>query len=120
MSNPRTADEIEALGANVDTSIEELETALLEYFAPKMPAGIALDGVEMELAHSFGTWTTGLTTVGDLEALADALGTDIGRHADPEGKTILATWGRVGLLVVRFEIYFETEEERAAALERFR
>ena len=108
------------MGLSLETSLEELETALLEYLAPKMPTGIVLEAVEMESLNRFSAWMTGDETVRDLEALAEAFRVDIMTHRDPEGKTILAIWVRVALLQVRFEIYFATEEERAAAMERFR
>lgn len=120
MNDPRTAEAIAALRQNIETSVEELQTALLEYLAPDMPSGIVLDGVEVDSPSlRCSTWVSGLDTVRDLEAIAEAFRSDVERHTDPEGKTNLAVWVNVAGVRVRFELYFWTEEAREAALSQY-
>lgn len=120
MTEPKTPEEIQGLNEKVDASVEELEEALREYFEPKMPAGIDLNGVEMTTLNYFDAWVSGLDNLRDLEALAESLSADIVRHVDSEGKTNLVVWASVGTLRVRFDLYFWTEEDREAALRQYR
>ncbi|PRY62553.1 hypothetical protein B0I28_101887 [Glycomyces artemisiae] len=105
---------------DLKTSVEELETALLEHLAPRMPDGIVLFGVEMtNTMFVFGTWVEGLESVRDIEALSYAFRSDVEKYTNSEGYTNLVVWVVVAEMKVRFDLYFEDPERNAAALRQY-
>lgn len=117
MNEPKDAEEIADMGRNLGLSIEALEETLRELLVPKMPGGIELDSVEHRSETRFEAYCTGLHSIRDLEAVADALGTEISWTLD-HGCSSYITIYSIGLLEIRFVKNLTSDEDRREAAER--